>query len=38
VRLVCQSAAPILGIAGDDFIIDDSAVGIAANQCFVQQA
>ncbi len=38
VRLVCQSAAPFLGIAGDDLIIDESAVGIAANQCFVQQA
>ena len=38
VRLVCQSAAPFLGIAGDDIDIDDSVVGVAANQCFVQQA
>ena len=38
VRLVCQSAAPFLGIAGDDIDIDDSAVAVAANQCFVQQA
>lgn len=38
VRLVCQSAAPFLGIAGNDIDIDDSVVGAAANQCFVQQA